>query len=104
MRRAALDCASDSVAGRPAVDTLARTRGRKPDMSNSLKIGDHVTWNSEVGRVGGTIEIGRAHVRTPVPNAHLVCRLLLLKKKVVILYINIKTHAILVIHQYGIAE
>src|SRR3546814_7731796 len=26
-------------------------------------------------------EIGRAHVRTPVPNAHLVCRLLLEKKK-----------------------
>src|SRR3546814_6419002 len=27
------------------------------------------------------IEIGRAHVRTPVTNAHLVCRLLLEKKK-----------------------
>src|SRR3546814_9815385 len=26
-------------------------------------------------------QIGRAHVRTPVPNAHLVCRLLLEKKK-----------------------
>src|SRR3546814_8210010 len=26
-------------------------------------------------------EIGRAHVRTPVTNAHLVCRLLLAKKK-----------------------
>src|SRR3546814_9047388 len=26
-------------------------------------------------------EIGRAHVRTPVTNAHLVCRLLLEKKK-----------------------
>src|SRR3546814_4985693 len=26
-------------------------------------------------------EIGRAHVLTPVPNAHLVCRLLLEKKK-----------------------
>src|SRR3546814_9593144 len=25
-------------------------------------------------------QIGRAHVRTPVPNAHLVCRLLLEKK------------------------
>src|SRR3546814_5171976 len=30
--------------------------------------------------VGGA-EIGRAHVRTPVTNAHLVCRLLLEKKK-----------------------
>src|SRR3546814_9939371 len=27
------------------------------------------------------VEIGRAHVCTPVPNAHLVCRLLLEKKK-----------------------
>src|SRR3546814_3861893 len=27
------------------------------------------------------IEIGRAHVRTPVPNANIVCRLLLEKKK-----------------------
>src|SRR3546814_8527695 len=27
-------------------------------------------------------EIGRAHVRTPVPTAHLVCRLLLEKKKI----------------------
>src|SRR3546814_4599950 len=31
-------------------------------------------------------EIGRAHVRTPVTNAHLVCRLLLEKKK------NTNTH------------
>src|SRR3546814_2196113 len=29
----------------------------------------------------GTVEIGRAHVCTPVTNAHLVCRLLLEKKK-----------------------
>src|SRR3546814_2591546 len=28
------------------------------------------------------LEIGRAHVWTPVTNAHLVCRLLLVKKKV----------------------
>src|SRR3546814_4671763 len=28
----------------------------------------------------GLFEIGRAHVRTPVTNAHLVCRLLLEKK------------------------
>src|SRR3546814_2468226 len=27
------------------------------------------------------LQIGRAHVRTPVTNAHLVCRLLLEKKK-----------------------
>src|SRR3546814_10718433 len=29
----------------------------------------------------GSFEIGRAHVRPPVTNAHLVCRLLLEKKK-----------------------
>src|SRR3546814_9842812 len=29
-----------------------------------------------------SLQIGRAHVRTPVTNAHLVCRLLLDKKKV----------------------
>src|SRR3546814_2088850 len=29
----------------------------------------------------GACEIGRAHVRTPVTNAHLVCRLLLEKKQ-----------------------
>src|SRR3546814_1646377 len=29
----------------------------------------------------GVVEIGRAHVWTPVTNAHLVCRLLLEKKK-----------------------
>src|SRR3546814_4677516 len=38
-----------------------------------------------LGPVGGAglrhQQIGRAHVRTPVTNAHLVCRLLLEKKK-----------------------
>src|SRR3546814_6302869 len=28
---------------------------QEPDMSSRLKIGDHVTWNSEAGHVGGTI-------------------------------------------------
>src|SRR3546814_4695498 len=32
-----------------------------------------------IGRI--VLEIGRAHVSTPVTNAHLVCRLLLEKKK-----------------------
>jgi hypothetical protein len=26
------------------------------DMVKKFKIGDHVTWNSEAGRVGGTIQ------------------------------------------------
>src|SRR3546814_9094947 len=44
------------------------------------------TWLAEGFRtfkvkVGKDVEIGRAHVLTPVTNAHLVCRLLLEKKK-----------------------
>src|SRR3546814_10782003 len=39
----------------------------------------------------GFVEIGRAHVWTPVTNAHLVCRLLLEKKKK---HKNTHTHAI----------
>src|SRR3546814_7447834 len=38
-------------------------------------------------------EIGRAHVRTPVTNAHLVCRLLLDKKKT-----NTKKHPAIPAH------
>src|SRR3546814_8194041 len=34
-----------------------------------------------VGIIGKIAQIGRAHVCTPVTNAHLVCRLLLEKKK-----------------------
>src|SRR3546814_10787162 len=34
------------------------------------------------------IELGRAHVCTPVTNAHLVCRLLLAKKKITINHNN----------------
>src|SRR3546814_8420017 len=37
--------------------------------------------NSGITITGSAAEIGRAHVRTPVNNAHLVCRLLLEKKK-----------------------
>src|SRR3546814_4487064 len=33
------------------------------------------------GEPGTAVQIGRAHVLTPVTNAHLVCRLLLEKKK-----------------------
>src|SRR3546814_8268348 len=41
---------------------------------------DHVTA-AAIDPPGGEDEIGRAHVRTPVTNAHLVCRLLLEKQK-----------------------
>src|SRR3546814_7398417 len=41
-----------------------------------------VPWVSIImRRAFGMAEIGRAHVCTPVTNAHLVCRLLLEKKK-----------------------
>src|SRR3546814_1291399 len=36
-------------------------------------------WRHRGQRVGEGVEIGRAHVCTPVTNAHLVCRLLLEK-------------------------
>src|SRR3546814_4023030 len=39
--------------------------------------------------VAAAPEIGRAHVRTPVTNAHLVCRLLLEKKKKQYIYTHI---------------
>src|SRR3546814_5717189 len=39
-------------------------------------------WNTRDRLTGPlSMKIGRAHVRTPVTNAHLVCRLLLEKKK-----------------------
>src|SRR3546814_3826968 len=38
-------------------------------------------WNG--ARLAWPYEIGRAHVCTPVPNAHLVCRLLLEKKNLI---------------------
>src|SRR3546814_10300461 len=41
-------------------------------MESHSKHGDSIYWHDE---------IGRAHVCTPVTNAHLVCRLLLEKKK-----------------------
>src|SRR3546814_4572757 len=39
-----------------------------------------VEGNVKAGRLSFTTEIGRAHVRTPVTNAHLECRLMLEKK------------------------
>src|SRR3546814_6495453 len=46
------------------------------DIADDRHVDAHVLVDR--GRVD---EIGRAHVRTPVTNAHLVCRLLLEKKK-----------------------
>src|SRR3546814_1703729 len=64
-----------------------QTPGKVTDNGNSLKI----HWDSKNNvpfpliakalKIGNQPEIGRAHVCTPVTNAHLVCRLLLEKKK-----------------------
>src|SRR3546814_7046675 len=43
-----------------------------------LRLFEHV---AHAGRADADEQIGRAHVCTPVTNAHLVCRLLLEKKK-----------------------
>src|SRR3546814_4467148 len=51
---------------------------RSMDMSTSVMI--PVTLEKLPRRQPATVEIGRAHVRTPVTNAHRVCRLLLEKK------------------------
>src|SRR3546814_7328582 len=41
-----------------------------------------IVWDRKTGRpIHTAIEIGRAHVCTPVNNAHIVCRLLLQQKK-----------------------
>src|SRR3546814_9556718 len=60
-----------------AADHVDRGRARNDGTSLAAGAGD-----DDFG-LGGrfTGEIGRAHVLTPVTNAHLVCRLLLEKKK-----------------------
>jgi len=35
-------------------DRAGRPRG-KPNLAGKFRVGDHVTWNSEAGRVSGTI-------------------------------------------------
>src|SRR3546814_2722919 len=59
---------------------------RLPSLSTS-RSAQVTCLGSAVGAVAcGDVEIGRAHVCTPVTNAHIVCRLLLEKKKKGILY------------------
>src|SRR3546814_8647810 len=40
------------------------------------------TGDADIGEIDTLFEIGRAHVWTPVTNAHTVCRLLRAKKKI----------------------
>src|SRR3546814_3593068 len=57
---------------------VVETRGRDP-VAEAIEIAPDI--GVEQRRPDIDEEIGRAHVRTPVTNAHLVCRLLLEKKK-----------------------
>src|SRR3546814_8480184 len=64
------------------VDDVADAR-----LTQTLDVGGHKpARRNDAGRRGGRVgdlrhaEIGRAHVRTPVTNAHIVSRLLLKKK------------------------
>src|SRR3546814_3370588 len=59
----------------PATRTLATLRDRLTFAPAAF------TAMLEAMQAQGGLEIGRAHVCTPVTNAHLVCRLLLEKKK-----------------------
>src|SRR3546814_4584900 len=56
----------------------ANLRGQGSDATLVLLNGRRVATHGLAGQV---VEIGRAHVLTPVTNAHLVCRRLLEKKK-----------------------
>src|SRR3546814_9319873 len=42
---------------------------------------EYAVWLSQLLAMAGLQQIGRAHVWTPVTHAHIVCRLLLEKKK-----------------------
>src|SRR3546814_5092665 len=47
-----------------------------PDFASSAKARPSARW-SAVSKLSARRELGRAHVRTPVPNAHPACRPLL---------------------------
>src|SRR3546814_5199751 len=64
--------------------SLAETQARNGRLDiRAPAAGLVLTRDVEPGQIGsaGSGEIGRAHVCTPVPHAHLVCRLLLEKNK-----------------------
>src|SRR3546814_3375983 len=52
-------------------------------LSTSMPVAE-ILWTS--ASISAPVEIGRAHVWTPVTNAQLVCRLLLEKKKIVTIH------------------
>src|SRR3546814_10502838 len=66
---------------RPVADTSSRKTSSAADMAGRLGV-YRDPWFGDVSicEAGEGVQIGRAHVCTPVTNAHLVCRLLLEKK------------------------
>src|SRR3546814_2444835 len=83
---AAQDAAADEAGDDAIVVTgirssLATALGEKRTSDNIVE----VIQAEDIGKLPdqnlAEVQIGRAHVRTPVTNAHLVCRLLLEKKK-----------------------
>src|SRR3546814_3039991 len=66
-----------SHAGLSARDAALVEEGRQVFRYDTF--GDEIKWTDQL-RMNEVIKIGRAHVCTPVTNAHLVCRLLLEKK------------------------
>src|SRR3546814_10650741 len=63
------------IDGRPALDVFKEDIGEL--LARDL---NRVAGYNFAGLPVTGSEIGRAHVRTPVTNAHIVCRLLLVKK------------------------
>src|SRR3546814_9192330 len=53
---------------------------RVASIQNNYADNGRDAWKDSA-RIGSMMQIGRAHVCNPVTNAHLVCRLLLEKKK-----------------------
>src|SRR3546814_6926927 len=64
------------AAGSEAARSSSTGAGARPRHAITLHSGCGLPGSNPLSE-----EIGRAHVRTPVTNAHLVCRLLLEKKK-----------------------
>src|SRR3546814_6838764 len=59
-----------------------RNRVNRPSATAAAITSDRaMLWRKRVRQSAFAVEIGRAHVWTPVTNAHLVCRLLLENKK-----------------------
>src|SRR3546814_9104142 len=72
----AASCTSDKIT--PASATRALS---SPETERILRIRRIESSSARPSASGVAPEIGRAHVCTPVTNAHLVCRLLLEKNK-----------------------